>query len=146
MDAPPPSEAIYATSHFMIESILRWPVFAELYPDIVMHTKKPTIELLGQCERTQALKSQSSTLLEVDAAVLERLIEAFLDYNFVKNPVLDIDILRREAASVAENGLRWDGGSCLVVSYPDFLPLLGSTLLTLSKRSTNSLHSYWYAR
>ncbi|KAK9234142.1 hypothetical protein V1525DRAFT_391744 [Lipomyces kononenkoae] len=43
------------------------------------------------------------------------LIEQFLEYVHVKNPVLNIAFLRSSAQIVTERGIDWDGRSCLVL-------------------------------
>lgn len=43
------------------------------------------------------------------------MIEQFIFLVHIKDPILDEDVLRRKAYSVVEDGLGWDGSSCLVV-------------------------------
>jgi hypothetical protein len=45
------------------------------------------------------------------------LTERFLSLVHTKNPILDEHMLRRLASAIAEDGLTWDGQSCLVVSH-----------------------------
>jgi hypothetical protein len=44
------------------------------------------------------------------------LCENFLSNVHIKNPILEISEFTQYVRDVAENGLRWDGPSCLVVS------------------------------
>lgn len=135
LDSPPSSEAIYFASNFTVESILQWPIFSEVSAEVASLAKVPTMELLGRSQQPKGTISQP-TVLYVTAGEVESLVNRFLKFNFIKNPVLDIDILRQEAQSVIENGLQWDGGSCLVVSISH------STVVF----SLNNIHSSWSAQ
>jgi hypothetical protein len=51
-----------------------------------------------------------------DGFVVRELVENFLRYVHTKNPILDAAQLRVHAANIVENGLKWDGETCQVVS------------------------------
>ena len=63
----------------------------------------------------RAFESQSVTygLQEIEVV---NLTDRFLSLVHTKNPILDESTLRQFANTIAENGMSWDGPSCLVVS------------------------------
>ncbi|KAL3418702.1 vegetative cell wall protein gp1 [Phlyctema vagabunda] len=103
------------------DTILCWPIFQGNYPqdclvntifgaedapdqDHPSHGQVPTRNI-GRCA--------SSLLYREDNIPL--LVERFIALVHIKNPLLDIAALRRNAKMVAENGPSWDGVSCLVL-------------------------------
>ena len=120
-DLPPSSEAILQAAEMFIESVLRWPVFSQAAPHLKASFEMPMVEVLGLSKestihgRGDAGKIRS-TFLNLDSEVIDQLVGNFLENNHVKNPILDVDSLRRDAREFAESGPRWDGQSCLIVS------------------------------
>ncbi|KAH7113704.1 vegetative cell wall protein gp1 [Dactylonectria estremocensis] len=95
------------------ESVLRWPIFQGIVPDIESFVTWP--------DNTQTASSMSSWR---DSGTLSRgvqeedfipLSRRFLAYVHTKNPILDVAELSRYVRDAAEHGLRWDGPSCLVL-------------------------------
>ncbi|KAK9236405.1 hypothetical protein V1525DRAFT_217083 [Lipomyces kononenkoae] len=94
------------------DMILAWPVFQNQFvPDF-----------LDREVAQAALEDDDAggTLSRVDEPDMGNdrisdLIERFLNYVHVKNPVLNIASLRLSAQIVAERGIDWDGRSCLVL-------------------------------
>lgn len=120
-DLPPSSEAICQAAEMFIESVLKWPIFSQAAPHLKASLEMPMIEVLGLSkENTINIRADvgkfPSALLNLDFEVIDQLIGNFLENNHVKNPVLDVDSLRRDARDFAESGPRWDGQSCLIVS------------------------------
>lgn len=97
------------------EAILRWPIFRGYAPE----TESFILELEdGDAEpshRSQPLRSRNlgRGVQEDDFTVLSK---KFLAYVHVKNPVLDVSDFKAYVKDTVENGPRWDGPSCLVVS------------------------------
>jgi hypothetical protein len=99
-----------------VESILQWPLIREASPLVSSLVQIPTVELLSLPNGAGRSHVSGSLRLDVEPKVLDRLMQDFLEFNHIKNPVLDTKLLREDVRVVAENGLQWDGGSCLVVS------------------------------
>ena len=118
-DAPPSAKMLLkASSEMSIESILKWPVFSEAAPHLIPTFQIPLIEVAGNPEpnfRTTGLQSSSTTLPDLDPDTIIRLVQNFLDNNYVKNPILDVQLLRAYARDFSESGPQWDAKSCLLV-------------------------------
>ncbi|TDZ37523.1 hypothetical protein CTRI78_v011109 [Colletotrichum trifolii] len=97
------------------EAILRWPIFGGMVPDfhsfILEIEDDDDLECLGQARPT-GLGNMGRGVQEDDFMVLSK---KFLAYVHVKNPVLDIPDFKAHVKNAIENGLRWDGPSCLVL-------------------------------
>lgn len=59
------------------------------------------------------LGRQMQGALEEDAP---ELVDIFLRFVHIKNPILEIKVIREDARRIAENGFEWDARSCIVVS------------------------------
>ena len=99
-----------SSSRTTSDATLRWPVFDGIYPPGLI-----------PC----AMEESSKGELETDGGVDDlgsmaplQLVEDFLAYVHIKNPVLDAQTLRAYARRVSELGFEWNGPSCLVVSVP----------------------------
>ena len=100
------------------ESLLQWPVFEGKYP-----VGSLAFPLDGTGEGELDVHSGVDDLGEVAPI---QLVENFLAYVHIKNPLLDAQSLRVYARRVSEVGFLWDGPSCLVVSIPT--PLLRNAI------------------
>lgn len=96
------------------ESVLRWPIFQGMVPDIESFVSWPTND-----ESASSLPSHRGSgrlgqgIQEEDFIPLSK---RFLAYVHTKNPILDVAEYSCYVRDAAENGLQWDGPSCLVVS------------------------------
>jgi hypothetical protein len=116
-DAPPSTQMLLRASEMSIESLLKWPVFSEAAPHLIPAFQVPLVEVAGHPEpncRTTGLQS-STTIPDLDRDAIDRLVQNFLDNNYVKNPILDVQSLRAFARDFAESGPQWDAKSCLLV-------------------------------
>jgi hypothetical protein len=108
---------ILQASEMAIESILKWPVFSQAAPHLIPAFQLPLIEVCGRPEPNswnQNLPS-SCTLPDLDLETINRLVHNFLDHNYVKNPIFDIQSIWASAREFAESGPQWDAKSCLLV-------------------------------
>lgn len=118
-DNPPTADVIQASTEMTVESVLAWPVFQpvliEPYPRL--------LTLLGQTRRPTHTEDEPpyDRDFEIDAQAVEQLVANFLSSNHIKNPIFDVATLWENARLFLENGPRWDGRSCLVVSIPMYL-------------------------
>jgi hypothetical protein len=111
-DVPPSAEVLLRASEMSIESILKWPIFSEAAPHLVTALEIPLIEVEGQ---TNNIGQPSSTLPDLSPDTINRLVQNFLNNNYIKNPVLDVKALWADAREFAESGPQWDARSCLLV-------------------------------
>jgi hypothetical protein len=111
-DVPPSAEVLLRASEMSIESILKWPIFSEAAPHLVAALEIPLIEVEGQ---TNNISQPSSTLPDLSPDTINRLVQNFLNNNYIKNPVLDVKALWADAREFAESGPQWDARSCLLV-------------------------------
>lgn len=118
-----------AANHLKIPSartipdhILAWPILEGKYPPECL--QEAVFESAGLPSGLDAdgpsggacrpFGTPSSTSSLIESEVLG-LVERFLSMVHTKNPILDDDTLRRFANIVIEEGLSWNGPSCLVV-------------------------------
>jgi len=106
------------------EAILRWPIFRSCVPpdlqSFILDSDDAYSDTLGPSPA-----SQRGGVREEDFV---KLSGRFLAYVHVKNPILDCSEFRSSVKEAADNGIGWDGPSCLVVS---------PSQNTMSKSSTN---------
>jgi hypothetical protein len=114
------------------EDVMEWPIFGGRYhrseterlifnPDLASlqvnqyHTPDGSSGRLKSTVSSSVHKSAPGRgIQESDALAL---VERFLIYVHIKNPILDSLQIRRMAKDIMENGFRWDGTSCIVVRY-----------------------------
>uniref|UniRef100_A0A0D2XPI6 Zn(2)-C6 fungal-type domain-containing protein n=1 Tax=Fusarium oxysporum (strain Fo5176) TaxID=660025 RepID=A0A0D2XPI6_FUSOF len=94
------------------ESIMRWPIFQDLVPEVHSFV----LELNEDVEAGPSDARGVSGGKGVQEEDFIQLSKRFLAYVHVKNPILDVKDYKKKVREVAENGPRWDGASCLVVS------------------------------
>lgn len=95
------------------ESILHWPVFEGLVPDI--HSFILDLDDTGAGRGDRVVEARGSLGRGVQEDDFISLSKRFLAYVHVKNPILDVSDYKNQVRIAAENGPRWDGQSCLVV-------------------------------
>jgi hypothetical protein len=113
-DTPPSAEVLLRASEMSIESILKWPIFAEAAPHLVTVFSVPLIEVVGQ-PKPKNSGQPSSTLPDLSPDTINHLVQNFLNNNHIKNPILDEQELWAEAREFAELGPQWDARSCILV-------------------------------
>lgn len=103
--------------------ILQWPVFEAEFPLNCLNTSfVPSYDEQAEHSEISSVRSSGGGF-GVQEEEIEGLVEDFLTFVHIKNPILHPDTLRSYARKVAENGPRWDSKSCLVVSCNFHLPL-----------------------
>ncbi|CAH0058243.1 unnamed protein product [Clonostachys solani] len=95
------------------ESILRWPVFEGLVPDIHSFVLDLDDTDAGRDDRVVEARGSLGRGVQEDDFI--SLSKRFLAYVHVKNPILDVSDYKNQVRIAAENGPRWDGQSCLVL-------------------------------
>jgi hypothetical protein len=121
-DMPPSSEMLLQASEMSLDSLLKWPIFSEVAPNLKDMLQVPTVEILGSSRKENMAAPEhtgnlGSTLLNLDLEVLDHLVGNFLAINHTKNPILDVESLRIDVREFAESGPKWNGKSCLIVSF-----------------------------
>jgi hypothetical protein len=127
-DSPPDSLKI-PSSRITPDSILAWPIFENRYPvsyiqDGIFNSgcwkdrssSNNISSSGGDVKNLRSQKKSLTTSLSFQEEEVVSLVDRFLSLVHTKNPILDDDTLRLYARNVEEDGLSWDGLSCLVVS------------------------------
>ncbi|KAK9802103.1 putative Zn(2)-C6 fungal-type domain-containing protein [Seiridium cardinale] len=112
-DNPPAADVIHASTEMTVESLLAWPVFQP----VLSQPYPPLLTLLGQVRQSTGTDGTSSFdhYFEVDSQAVGQLVANFLSSNHIKNPIFDVVTLWDDVRLFLENGLRWDGRSCLIL-------------------------------
>ena len=99
-----------------VESVLAWPVFSDCQNpnhvlDAIYGAESEDSEdgphLKGQNQRSKA-----AGVVEED---IPRLVQRFVEFVHLKNPVVDVDTLWSYTHQIVEDGIDWSPSSCLVV-------------------------------
>lgn len=98
------------------EAILRWPIFQGCAPDI----QSFVLDFVDDDSERQHDSWSGISSGGVREEDFIPLAKRFLAFVHVKNPILDCAEFMSYVRDVAENGIRWDGQSCLVVSWSSF--------------------------
>ncbi|CAG9978427.1 unnamed protein product [Clonostachys byssicola] len=113
-----------AQSAIALDAVLRWPIFQGRHPQDGLRSALGSIvhdtasgsdseeDVYGNDNRDQRHRP---TRVSIREDAIPGLVEKFLLYVHIKNPVLDHDKLRKYAKTVREEGPGWDGKSCLVL-------------------------------
>ena len=96
------------SSRITPDATLRWPVFEGKFSSEFL---KDTSETPSE-EGLQA----GGDVNDLSNVTPLKLVDDFLSYVHIKNPILDVNTLRGYARRVSEIGFEWNGPSCLVVS------------------------------
>ena len=112
------------SSRITPDSTLVWPIFENRFPTGFL--QEAVFESAGwgdgfgdtDCSfyGNATIKSPPTATVPFQEEAVVKLVERFLSLVHIKNPILDENTLRRYARRAAEDGLSWDGPSCLVVS------------------------------
>lgn len=111
------------------DAVLQWPIFGNLYPanyitDAVFEAhaedeydpdSQDSIPYQHHPAKPRLSRSSGGGGVGIDEDAIPDLVQKFLELVHVKNPILDTDTILSYAHHVAEEGLRWDAPSCLVV-------------------------------
>ena len=100
-----------------------WPIFEGRYPpeylvDALFETQVENLDDesdISQDEAPQRLARMKFGRPNFREDEVNELVEKFISYVHIKNPILDIKTLKMYARRVVEDGPGWDGESCLVV-------------------------------
>lgn len=95
------------------EAVLNWPIFQGSVPEV-----KSFVLGYGDTPSDTLPAPKQSLGRGIQEEDFTPLSTRFLAYVHVKNPILDVPEFCNYVKDAAENGLRWDGPSCLVVSLP----------------------------
>ncbi|EEY22426.1 C6 zinc finger domain-containing protein [Verticillium alfalfae VaMs.102] len=140
------------------EAVLQWPVLECSYPpnyiiDAVFETGIVDSDSEEEDEKESSNlsllnKSRTHGFNEEDVLPL---VQRFLDLVHTKNPVLEADTLWSYARRVAEDGLKWDSRSCMVLlacalgsvarSFPEGTSMPSPGATSSLKSQAESLHS-----
>lgn len=101
------------------DSVLQWPIFGNRYPPNFLTDPVFESELAGDShenEEPQIVRTaKRSRAGGIDEDAIPELIQRFLKFAHIKNPVLDIESVLSCARQVSEEGIKWDAMSCMVV-------------------------------
>ena len=123
-----PEQLRIPTSKTSPDAVLQWPVFGYQFPpnyitDAVYIHEMPNEdrETDGTSQAPRRLATAKTRSLGIDEEAIVDLVERFLELVHIKNPILDVEMLRSYTQDVVEDGLKWDSASCLVVSATCFI-------------------------
>ncbi|KAK3670543.1 hypothetical protein LTR78_009647 [Recurvomyces mirabilis] len=100
------------------DTVLTWPVFADAYSQSTLvgaHFVRTEPDNSEWDPHTDEVFEVTGWLRQVNEERLSALVERFLQNVHTKNPVLDVELLLRDANRVASYGLDWRPASCLVL-------------------------------
>ncbi|KAH8675204.1 hypothetical protein BGZ61DRAFT_360721 [Ilyonectria robusta] len=95
------------------ESVLRWPIFQGMVPDIESFVCWPTNDQPASSLPSHRGSGRLGQGIQEDDFI--PLSKRFLAYAHTKNPILDVAEYSCYVRDAAENGLQWNGPSCLVL-------------------------------
>jgi hypothetical protein len=104
-----------------VEAVLTWPVFA------MDNGSSPMLRAIYGAEieeDDQNTNKRSAGIVEGD---IPRLVQRFVEFVHLKNPVIDVETLWSYTHHVVEDGIDWSPPSCLVVSSRAFLQKLSAS-------------------
>lgn len=104
------------------DTVLQWGVFEEKYPanSLIGGLFSPehnavSLPTEGASTPSGDLITNSSRLSPLEEEQIPGLIDRFLQNVHTKNPILDVEALVKHGRKCAEQGVGWDGRSCLVL-------------------------------
>lgn len=105
------------------DTVLSWDIFEDRYPpnSLIGSLFSPDPADVGTHASTTAstpandLITTSSTLTPLNEEQIPSLIDRFLQNVHTKNPILDVEALVKHGRRCADQGVGWDGRSCLVL-------------------------------
>jgi hypothetical protein len=93
-----------------VEAVLAWPIFAT---DSQGSAMLEAIYGTETEENDQSVNTRSGGIIEED---IPRLVQRFIEFVHLKNPVVDVETLWFYTHQIVEDGINWSASSCLVVS------------------------------
>ena len=103
------------------DATLAWPIFGGKYPRDYINECLfiNEVEDPGPRDHMGSSNEVSSRAVRslIDEEAIPRLTEQFLMNVHIKNPILDVGVIREYARTVSQEGPRFDAPSCLVVSF-----------------------------
>ncbi|KAJ6781328.1 hypothetical protein PWT90_03448 [Aphanocladium album] len=94
------------------DTVLRWEIFDDKFPANALISNLFTPNL---ADTTDDLITAPSRLAPLDEENIPSLIDRFLQNVHTKNPILDVEALVKHGRRCADQGIGWDGRSCLVL-------------------------------
>ncbi len=100
------------------DTVLRWEVFQDKYPPnaLIGGLFTPDQTESGSADTPSSdLIINASGLTPLEDEHIPSLIDRFLQNVHTKNPILDVEALIKHGRRCADQGIGWDGRSCLVL-------------------------------
>ena len=102
------------------DSVLGWPIFGDRFHQGYLAEELFISDYLSSqvSDEPHYMRPDHVNLLKrgICEDDIPGLVDRFLHFVHIKNPILDSKSIRQYAARVVENGLDWDAPSCVVVS------------------------------
>ncbi len=94
------------------DTVLRWEIFEDRFPAnaLISSLFQPNL-----ADTTDDLITAPSRLTPLDEENIPSLVDKFLQNVHTKNPILDVEALVKHGRRCADQGIGWDGRSCLVL-------------------------------
>lgn len=94
------------------DTVLRWEIFEQKFPPnaLIGNLFQPNL-----ADTTDDVITTPSRLTPLDEETIPSLIDRFLQNVHTKNPILDVEALVKHGRRCADQGIGWDGRSCLVL-------------------------------
>lgn len=94
------------------DTVLRWEIFEDKFPAnaLISSLFKPSL-----ADTADDLIAAPSRLTPLDEENIPSLVDKFLQNVHTKNPILDVEALVKHGRRCADQGIGWDGRSCLVL-------------------------------
>lgn len=116
-DSPAFDGSQVPSSFSSTDSVLAWAIFRDRFPrgyltDELFIADHISLQWAGDGRDLGPLGLQSRGICEEE---VPELVDRFLRFVHIKNPILETKLLREDARRFAENGFDWDARSCTVV-------------------------------
>lgn len=111
------------------DTVLRWEIFDDRFPAnaLISSLFKPNL-----ADAVDDLITAPTRLTPLDEETIPHLVDKFLQNVHTKNPILDVEALVKHGRRCADQGIGWDGRSCLV--------LLACALGSVAKPFDSQIH------
>ncbi|OAR01397.1 hypothetical protein LLEC1_04629 [Akanthomyces lecanii] len=117
------------------DTVLCWEIFEDKFPAnaLISSLFKPNL-----ADAVEDLIAAPSRLSPLDEENIPSLVDKFLQNVHTKNPILDVEALVKHGRRCADQGIGWDGRSCLVL----LACALGSVVKPFDKSIPQSSNVY----
>ena len=105
------------TAFATVDHVLSWPIFGNKRPKDFLSHEVLIKDQAGIHSHTNSTNEQSNGRWNqtINETEIPRLVERFLEFVHIKNPILDAIQLRQDARRIAEDGIDWEPSTCIVV-------------------------------